>query len=323
MSKVLVTGANGFLAYNIIIELLTRGYTVRGMLRKTARMMINHPNLELFYGKITREEDVVNATEGCQIVIHNAAVTDPAISDHHVYVKINVGGTKNIIKASIEKNVNKVIYISSANSFGYGSKKFPGHEGSPMQFPFTSSGYARSKAAAQEMILNSFKGTAVEIVVINPTFMIGPNDFKESSNRIILRALGKRILLIPPGGKNFVHVTDVATAIGNSIKLGKNGECYIVANENLSYRELYNKMAGVTKSKIFLLTVPIPLLLLAGLAGNIMRYIGLNTAINLTNMQILCIGSYYSADKAIKTIEIQQTPIVKAIEETISWFKRI
>jgi nucleoside-diphosphate-sugar epimerase len=70
-----------------------------------------------------------------------------------------------------------------------------------MRYPFTLSHYARSKAAAQEMVINAFRGSATEVTVVNPAFMIGPNDNKVSSNKIILRALGKKIVFIPPGAR--------------------------------------------------------------------------------------------------------------------------
>ena len=321
MTRVLVTGANGFLAGNAITELLRRGYQVRGMVRKTSRQMIRHSNLENFYGNITEEKDVTEAAKGCEIIIHIAAITDQSIADYRVYERVNIGGTRNIIKASLENKVRKVVYVSTANVFGYGTKAIPGDETRPMKPPFTGSGYAVSKAEAEQLIIKKLRGSGAEITAVNPTFMIGPNDHKISSNRIILRAAGKRILFIPPGGKNFIHVRDAAVGICNAIEHGKDGESYILANENLTYREFYSKLSGVIKQKPIVITIPKYLLLLAGLAGEIARYAGINTELCLTNMKILCIGNYYCAGKAVKFLNLPQTPTEKAIEEAISWFR--
>ncbi len=320
MSRVLVTGANGFLACNTINELISKGYSVRGMLRKTARLHSGHANLTPFYGNITEEKDVMEAARGCEIIIHIAAATGQSVAGYHIYEKVNVGGTRNIITASLEHKVRKVIYVSTANTFGYGTKSRPGDETLPMKYPFTRSGYAVSKSEAQSNVLDAFKGTGTSVTVVNPTFMTGPNDFKISSNRIILRALGKKVLFIPPGGKNFIHVKDAATGICNAIESGKNGECYLLANENLTFRDFYIKMAEVTGKKPFMVTIPKYLLLLAGCAGSMIRYFGVDTAVSYTNMQILSIGNYYSADKAVKNLRLPQTPIKIAIEEAVSWF---
>ncbi len=321
MSKVLVTGANSFLAGNVIIELLSRGYRVKGMIRKSASLITGHTNLELFYGNITEEPDVINALKGCDIVIHTAAVTDQSIADYNIYETINIGGTRNIINAAIKHSVKKIIYISTANAFGYGTKSEPGNETMPARFPFTLSGYARSKMRAQEIILEEFKLSDTSVTVVNPTFMIGPNDQKPGSNRILLRALDKKLLFIPPGGKNFIHVRDAAIGTCNAIDMGKDGECYILAGENLSYKEFYLKMAEVTGKNPVNIIIPEGLLRLSGFAGNALRAAGMNTQVSSTNMRIISLGNYYSSDKATRDLKLPHTSTEIAIQEAISWFR--
>lgn len=322
MSKVLVTGANGFLAGNIILELLRRGYSVRGMVRKESAFRLSDDNLEPFYGNITVPSDVSQAVSGCSIIIHTAAVTDQSIADRGIYRKVNVNGTVNIINASVKHKVRKVIYVSTANAFGYGTRSLPGDETIPLKEPFNRSPYALSKTEAQKKILETLREAGPGVTVVNPTFMIGPNDFKISSNRIILRALGRRLVLIPPGGKNFIHVGDVANAVCNSINSGGNGECYILANENLTYREFYKKLADVTKKYPVLITIPGFLLLLAGIAGSLLRSAGINTPLSLTNMRILNTENFYSPGKAVRHIELPLTPVETAIRDTINWFEK-
>jgi dihydroflavonol-4-reductase len=322
MADILVTGANGFLAGNVIAELLARGYIVRGMLRAGAKLMTVHQNLEPCYGNITSGEDVSEAVKGISTVVHIAAVTDQSIADNEYYRRVNVGGTLNIIKASIEHRVKRVIYVGTVNSFGYGTKTEPGDETFPVKHPFDKSAYAMSKTEAQDLVLESFKGTDIRATVVNPSFMIGPDDHKISSNKIILRALNKRILIIPPGGKSFIYVKDVAKAVCNAISSGANGECYILSNENLSYREFYEMMFGLIKKRPVMITLPKSLLLAAGLAGSLLRSAGINTPLSLTNMKIISTSNYYSPEKARNEISLTQTPIKEAIRETINWFRK-
>jgi dihydroflavonol-4-reductase len=319
MSKILVTGANSFLGGNVVLELLGRGYRVRGLMRKSALMPVSHENLEKFHGHITRSRDVMRAAEGCDILIHIAAATDPSLPESD-YEAVNVAGTENVIKAALFHKAGKVIYISTANAYGHGTKERPGDETIPVRPPFSRSGYARSKLRAQDLVLQAFRSSATRVTVVNPTFMIGPNDWKISSNRIILRALGKRMVLIPPGGKNFVHVKDVAVATCNAIDMGKEGECYLLAGENLSYREFYMKMAAVTGKKPLLINIPRGLLWLAGITGSLLRLAGLRSDIRLVNMQMISTGNYYHPGKAIRDLKLPQTPVEKAIEDAISWF---
>lgn len=322
MADILVTGANGFLAGNVIAELLAGGYSVKGMLRAGAKLMTVHQNLEPCYGNITSAEDVSEAVKGTGTVVHIAAVTDQSIADDQYYRRVNVGGTLNIIKASIEHKVKRVIYVGTVNSFGYGTKTEPGNETLPVKHPFDKSAYAMSKTEAQNLVLKVLKDTGIRVNVVNPSFMIGPDDYKISSNKIILRALNKNILLIPPGGKNFIYVKDVAKGICNAISSGGNGECYILANENLSYREFYETMFGLIKKRPVMITIPKFLLLAAGLAGSLLRSAGVNTPLCLTNMKIISTCNYYSPEKARNEINLTQTPIKEAIRETINWFRK-
>ncbi len=323
MPTVLVTGANGFLAANTIAELLERGAKVRGMLRETASPVLEHERFTLFYSNITSPEDVSEAVSGCETVVHIAAVTDQSIARKNIYRKVNTGGTTNIVQASLMHRVKKVILVSTANVFGHGTRERPGNEEKPMKPPFTDSPYALSKADAQDIAIERLKGTDVSVTVVCPTFMIGPNDKKISSNRIILRAFGRKILIIPPGGKNFIHVKDAATGICNAISQGKNGESYILANENMTYREFYKTMEEVSKKRQVLVTIPRPLLYLAGLAGSLARLAGINTELSLTNMQILCTCNFYSGLKAINELGLPQTPVKTAIREAINWFDQV
>src|SRR5690606_40380940 len=125
---------------------------------------------------------------------------------------------------------------STANTIGYGIDETPGSL-PPMRWPFTRSLYARSKAAAEAYLLRQQDRIAIHI--INPTFMIGPHDSKPSSGRIILQAMQRRIVFYPPGGKNFVAVKNVARSIEKSIRLGKNGQRYLLAGENMSYLQFF------------------------------------------------------------------------------------
>ncbi len=318
--KVLVTGANGLLATNTIIELLDRGYLVKGLIRnKNNFTSFEHDNLELFEGDITNELDVDNAVKDCDIVIHAAANTNQNLLSLSDYKEVNVRGTEKILKASIDQAVKKIIFVSTANTFGYGSKNKPGTELTEIKEPFSNSYYAISKLEAQNVLLKASKKIAV--IVVNPTFMLGAYDAKPSSGRIILMGLKKYIVFYPPGGKNFIHVNDAASGIVNAIEKGKNGEAYLLANENLSYKEFFEKVNMNTKNNPVLIKLPKLLLLLLGLIGNMVRLFGIKTDLSKTNMKILCVENFYSNKKAKIELDLTSTSIDDAIDDAIKWFK--
>lgn len=319
--KVLVTGANSLLGTNTIVELLKNGYSVRAMTRKYRAIQLSDSRMEQYTGEITQRTDVNEAAEGCDIIIHIAANTDQNSIRYEDYASVNVQGTKNILNAAKKHQVRRTIIVSSANTFGYGSKENPGTEEKPFRYPFTESGYACSKYEAQKLALDFPKEGMGDILVVNPTFMIGPYDSKPSSGKIILMGNKKQFVFVPPGGKNFVHVKDVANAIVKAIQFGKDRECYLLCNENLSYKSFYQKLSMVTGYKSQIIIIPRWLLLAAGLFGSCVIRLGIKTSLHYNNMRMLCINNYYNNEKAVKEMQLNSTPVLEAISDAIEWFQ--
>ena len=318
--KVFVTGANGLLGVNTILELLHRGYQVKGLVRdKNKFNFFKHQNLELIEGNLENEKALNDALQDCNFVIHSAALTQQNLTSYNTYQKVNVEGTKRIINAAINNKVKRIIYVSTANTIGYGSLENQGMEGNPMKAPFTESFYALSKMEGQKLVMS--KQHQIEVVSVNPTFMIGPYDSKPSSGRIIQMSYGKKIQLYPPGGKNFVHVADVAKGVVNALENAKNGETYLLAGTNLSYRDFFRQLNSISNQKPLMVKLPASLMLFIGSFGNLLRKLGFNTDLSITNMKALCIKNYYSNQKSVSELNLKYQPVENAIRDAVSWFK--
>ena len=319
MSKILVTGANGLLASNVIIELLKRGYFVTGLLRKSSNFQLEkHPNLKLVEADICDENSVNKALKDCDSVIHLAAITDQSLLNYSDYQKVNASATKLLLNLSVDNVIKRFVYVSSANTFGYGFDENIENETLSIKKPFTKSLYAKSKLEGQNIILG-FKNK-MKTVVVNPTFMLGAYDSKPSSGRIIFMGYKKKIIFFPPGGKNFINVKDAAIGTINALEYGTNGESYILANENLTYKAFFQKLSTSTRYTPVFIKLPKILLLIIGLFGELLRLFRIRSSISLTNMQILCINNYYNNKKAKKELGLDFKPIETAIEDSINWF---
>ncbi|MFC3198983.1 NAD-dependent epimerase/dehydratase family protein [Parapedobacter deserti] len=318
--NVLVTGANGLLATNTIIALLSRGYQVKGLIRDERKFLLPpHENLALVLGDITDMESLERAVNNCDYVIHCAATTDQNLLHYDDYYRINVAGTENIIQAALKHDVQKIIYVSTANTFGYGTLQQPGDETTPMKPPFRDAWYAKSKWEGEKLI--QAIQDRIKVTVVNPTFMIGAYDGKPSSGAIIQMGYRKRLVFHPPGGKNFVNVEDVATGVVNALERGENGEAYLLAGENLTYRQFFQKLNQQAGQKSLLMSIPRFILLTAGYIGDLVRALGVKTPLSSTNMKILCVKNYYSNQKARQRLDISFGPIESGIAKSIRWFK--
>jgi len=318
--RVLVTGANGLLATNTILILLSRGYEVRGLIRDTGKFLLpHHDNLELAVGDITNPLSLEQAIAGCDYVVHCAATTDQRLLHYDDYHRINVAGTENVIQTAIKNRVKKIVYVGTANTFGYGTLVAPGNESLPPSPPFSDAWYAKSKLEGQCRVLAAADKIAVTIV--SPTFMIGPYDGKPSSGAIIRMGHLKKIIFHPPGGKNFVNAIDAANGVVDALEKGKHQEAYLLAGENLTYRAFFHKLREQTGQRTLLICVPGILLRTAGHVGDLLRSLGVRTALSSVNMKILCINNYYTNIKAQTALGTTFKPIEKGIAAAITWFR--
>jgi dihydroflavonol-4-reductase len=318
--KVLVTGANGFLAGHIIHELLNEGYSVRAMMRASAKApALKGLKIDFCFGNITDMGDVTTAVRECDVVIHTAATTSQSLRRLGDYYEVNVKATVNLIDAISRSSCRKMIFVSTANTIGYGTMTKPGSELTPPSPLLMKSGYARSKLKAQELVLKATEESKIEAVIVNPTFLIGPMDFNPQSGRIFSMIMGKRVALCPSGGKNFVDVRHASNAIVNAIQYGKTGECYLIAGQNMTFSDFFKKVRRIANQKTCLLHIPGTLLQFFGLFGNVCRRLGLNAGLDLTNAKILCQNSFYSHYKAARDLHLRKSEIDIIIRDYIEW----
>ncbi|MBD0825269.1 NAD-dependent epimerase/dehydratase family protein [Aestuariibaculum marinum] len=317
--KVFVTGANGLLGTNTIIELLKEGYEVVGFVRHKKNFVGNiHKDLILKEGDLLNTPSIENAINGCDYVVHAASMVDPSNLYEKKFFEVNVQGTYNVIETAIKQGVKKVVYIGTANVFGFGTLNDLGHEFKQMKPPFTKSYYSKSKKAAQDYIFS--KRDEINIISINPTFIIGAYDTRPSSGKLILHGLNKRIVFYPSGGKSFVNAVDVAKGIVKGIKFGVSGESYIMSNENLSYKSFFKLLNEVQEQRSILIQIPKWLLVFAGYLGDVLRIMRFKTPWSSNNIKVICTNSFYSNSKSKKELGTSFSPIKKGLKEAVIWF---
>ena len=318
--KVLVTGANGLLGHHVVFELLKRNFSVRIIVRNLKNISFDLNTVEIFDGDFTIYENMKIAAQNCDAIIHIAAVTATDLLHYDDYKKINVDVTAMLIKVAKELNINRIVYVSSSNTIGFGSEQALSDERFDIQYPFTNSFYARSKVESEKLIIEASKTGDKHFIIINPTFMIGAFDTKPTSGKLMLMGYKKWILFLPKGGKNFVGTNAVACAICNALTQGKNGERYLASGVNLSFNEFYKLQKAICNYKQITILLPNLLLVLIGKVGDLFRLFGIKTDICSMNIHQLIIQEYYSNQKGIKELNMPQTNLKISVKEAIDWF---
>jgi nucleoside-diphosphate-sugar epimerase len=245
MKKVLVTGGTGFLGSYILEELIKNGYTVRAI-RRSSKMptWISSTVLEKVEwveGDILDIISLEEAMEGMDAVIHSAALVSFVKKDKDLLYQLNVEGTANVVNAALEKNIQRLVHISSVAALG---RKAGGHsvdetakwEENPLQ-----THYARSKFKGELQAWRGFS-EGLDTVILNPSTILGYGDWTQSSCAIF-KQIHDGFGWYTSGLNGFVDVKDVATVTRLLLEQGKSGERYVVNGATWTFRELQNTIA--------------------------------------------------------------------------------
>ncbi len=264
---VTVTGADGLLGSNLVRLLLARGHAVSVMIHPSSKSRtLDGLAISRHYGDVLQPETLSDPFSGTDVVIHAAASTSVWPSRSEFVRRINVEGTRNVIDACLKDTVSRLIYVGSASSVNAQPRA-----GDRFPFPGARFGldYIDSKFEAFGLVMDAVNKRGLPAIAILPTFMIGPYDSLPGAGKMILALARGKLKVYSKGGRNFIYVGDVATAIANSLDMGQVGRYYITGNENLTYREFFRKAAevlGVPRPRI---AVPSWLVKTAGLAGSL------------------------------------------------------
>lgn len=321
--KILVTGADGLLGSNLVRELLSRGHEILAFVQP-GRQQVTLEGLiiEKFAGNLLNAEEVRKSAEGCDAIIHCAASTAVWPIRSEIINKVNIEGTQNIIQAVYKNKIQRLIYVGTANSFGFGSKEIPGVEGNPYKSETYGLDYMDSKYKAMQVVLSEVKKNSLPAVVVNPTFMFGPYDSTPSSGAMIVALYKGKVPGYTKGGRNYLCAKDAAVAIANALTQGSVGECYILGNENLSYKEIFTKISTTIGVKPPAIAIPSFFAKLYGHIGSLMGNIsGKAPAVSYPLSRIASDEHYYSPAKARKELGLPQTPVETGIKESFDWLK--
>ena len=208
-----VTGADGMLGASICRELLHQGFEVVAMILPTSKSnVLQGLKIQIVEGDILDKEFLEKVMIDCDMVINAAALTNVWPARSTKVMKVNIEGTKNVMGVAEMYNMKRMVHISSAATFNHGSIEDPGNENHLFDGWKFGLDYVNSKYIAQEMLIKKHSRDGFPVIIINPTFMIGPFDSGPSSGKMIIGLYKDKFPGYSTGGKNFVYSADVAVA---------------------------------------------------------------------------------------------------------------
>ncbi len=319
---ILITGANGLLGSNLVRELLTHGHRIRAFIFPGEKTPTLHGlPIEKTEGNILHYEDLKAASHGIDAIYHLAANTSYWPSRDENVRRVNIEGTKNVLRLCKSINVKRLVYVGTANTFSFGNLANPGKEDTRYLGAKYGMDYMDSKYHAHQLVIAAVK-EGIPAVIVNPTFMLGGYDSKPSSGAMLMAVHAQKVVGYAPGGRNFINVKDAAYGIANALTKGSIGESYIIGNQNLTYKLAFKKMARAVEVAPPRFKFPKWAVLLYGLIGTLQGWFAnKKPTVSLPLARISCDEHYYSSEKAVKELELPQTPIEVGIRESFEWLK--
>ncbi len=322
--KALVTGATGFVGFHVAKLLREKGFHVTALVREgTDSPALKDLDIEIARGDVRDYDSVQRALKGCGQIYHLAADYRLWVPDPDITYEINVHGTRNVMGAALKLGVEKVVYTSTVGALAASANGRPSNEETPVALGEMVGHYKRSKFVAEAEVLNFFQ-KGLPVVIVNPSTPIGPMDRKPTpTGKMIVDFLNGRIPAYLDTGLNFVDVEDVAAGHWLASLHGKTGQKYILGNKNISLREFFETLARIAGQRPPRMRLPYaPVLLAAYVDETLSRFTRRHPAIPLTGVKMARKYMFFDCSKAVRELNMPQSPIEGAIEKAVAWFKK-
>ena len=262
--RILVTGANGFIGSVVVRKLIVADWVVRCLVRKASKTSrIDDLRFERAEGDVRDPSAVQAAVANCSAVIHLASIANWSDLSSREMDDVVVGGTKNVLKAAHSAGCSRVVYVSSSLAVCGSNKPQLFDENSRRPARLDRLQYARAKAEA-ESLCRQAGSEGLEVVVVNPGEVYGPNDITLVTAGNLIDFGKNSPVLVCGGGTAVVHVDDVAEGILAALDRGRPGERYILGGENLTVRQIAELTLEILGQKKTI--IPLPTWFVRGLA---------------------------------------------------------
>ncbi len=321
-----VTGATGFIGLNLSERLAESGHQVRALVRsETKGKLLDHSNISKVYGNLNDDSVLDKAIEGVDAIFHLAAYAQPYSANKFRYNELNAAATKKIYELALKHQVKRVVFTSTAGTFGPSFKK-PVNEETVRKIDFLNE-YESTKFIA-EKITKDIVLSGLDIVVVHPTRVYGPGLISKSNAiTLMIKNYIKGLWRVIPGDGtktgNYVFVEDVVDGHILAMNKGKTGHQYLLGGDNMSYTDFFKLLKAVSRKNYIL--VKIPLWMLKSFAG-----IQMQLAVLLNKMPLLppkWVNKYLynwavSSEKARKELGYNPISLEEGFKKTIEWLNK-
>ncbi len=324
-----VTGATGFLGSHVAQALGEQGAELRLLVRPTSDLRnIEGLNGDRVVGDLRDSASVEKAVAGCDVVFHVAADYRLWVRDPAEMYRSNVEGTRFLLEAARKQGVRRVVYTSSVATMGFDA----GHgsrngrvadEESPVTLADMIGPYKRSKFMGEQVAIEAAK-SGLDVVIVNPTTPIGERDIKPTpTGRIVVDFLKKKFPAYVETGLNLVDATECARGHIQALEKGRSGERYILGGENLTLKQILDRLAAITGLKSPTVKLPYAFALATGVVDEMVtgRLLGREPRATIDAVRMGRKMMFVTSAKAECELGWRTVPVDAALRRSVEWFR--
>ncbi len=319
-----VTGATGFLGSHVARALADQGADLRLLVRANSNTRnIADLKADLVTGDLRDPASLEKGTAGCDVVFHVAADYRLWVRDPNEMYRSNVEGTRTVLEAARKNAVRRVVYTSSVATMGFTSNGQPADENSPVSLDNMIGPYKRSKFMAEQVAIEAARA-GQDVVIVNPTTPVGERDIKPTpSGRIIVDFLKKKFPAYVDTGLNLVDAIECARGHIAALEKGRSGERYILGGENLTLKQILDKLAAITSLPSPKVRVPYVLALATGVLDGVVtgRIRGREPRATIDAVRMGRKKMFVLSTKAERELGWKIVPVDDALRRAVEWFK--
>lgn len=322
--KCFVTGATGFLGSHVARQLLASGTELRLLVRPTSHLdNVADLPAEHVVGDLRDAESLRRGMSGCEYVFHVAADYRLWARNEQELYESNVDGTKNILQAARDSGVRRVIYTSSVATMGFGNNGHLTDEQSPVNLDNMIGDYKRSKFMAERLVIEAGQA-GQNVVMVNPTTPIGERDIKPTpTGQIVVDFLKKKFPAYVDTGLNLVDVVDCADGHLLAMEKARPGERYILGSENLTLKQILDKLGAITGLPSPNVKVPYAVALAAGAWGSVVvgGMMKREPRATIEAVQMSRKKMFVTSSKAERELGWKPRGVDDALRRAVEWFQ--
>ncbi len=321
--RVFITGATGFVGGHVARQFAAEGASLRLLTRRTSRLdSLANVDAEMVTGDLREPEKLRSALTGCDALIHVAADYRLWVRDPKQMFAANVDGTRELLKLARAVGIKRAVYTSSVATMGFKADGTIVNEETSVSLPDMIGHYKRSKFMGEQEAIQAAK-SGQHVMILNPTTPIGPGDAKPTpTGRIIVDFLNKKFPAYVDTGLNLVDVSEVARMHVVALDRGTPGDRYILGGENLTLKQILDRMSAITGLPSPTMKVPHIVAMTFALFDETItgKLRGKEPRATVEAVRMGKKMMFASSAKAERELGFQVLPVYPALRAAIDWF---